>query len=437
MAQAEIYAVCGDPILHSLSPEIFNAAFASAGLESAYTRVAAGSAEEALELARAIGVRGLNVTSPFKESMAELMDETDEVASAMGAVNTVRITERGVHGYNTDATGVATLLERGHVDPRGKHFVILGAGGAARSAAYALKNLEAEVTVVNRTRSRGERMAESLGVGFAPLEEAGKHLAKAFAAFACLPQGVGFEDEKALGRVKFIIDANYHGSPFADFARKHGIRYADGREWLLGQARASFRIFTGMEPSADAMRRAVELGAAKNRDTRFLVLTGMMGTGKSAVARALAEPLGMEAIDTDSMVEAEAGKPIPRIFEEDGECQFRELEARAVDASFTKPRRVIALGGGALTNEDLARLVRSKGTVVWLWASPPTCADRAGDGTRPLLEGKDAGEEAARILSERRMSYARASDMVISTEGHGPDETAGKIADEMRKSRRG
>ena len=203
------------------------------------------------------------------------------------------------------------------------------------------------------------------------------------------------------------------------------------------QARASFRIFTGTEGSAEAMRRAMELGATRGRDDRFLILTGMMGTGKSAVARALAEPLGMEAVDTDSLVEEQAGKTISEIFEEDGEGQFRELEARAVDAAFERPRRVIALGGGALTNEDLARLVRSKGTVVWLWASPLRCAERAGGGGRPLLEGKDREREISRLLAERMISYARAADMVMSTDDRGPDETAGKIADEMRASRKG
>ncbi len=103
----DLYGVVGKPILHSRSPQMHNSAFRTLGIDAVYVRLAAESAEDALRTARGMGMKGLNVTAPFKEEMASLVEPADDGARRLGAVNTVVIGEGGPIGYNTDPDGVA------------------------------------------------------------------------------------------------------------------------------------------------------------------------------------------------------------------------------------------------------------------------------------------------------------------------------------------
>lgn len=433
MPGVDIYAVAGDPALHSISPALFRRAFDAQGIPATYTRLAADSAREALDVARAVGMRGINVTSPFKEEMLALVESHDEAAGRVGAVNVVALEGGSARGLNVDGDGVIAMCARAGFDPAGSRVVVLGAGGAAKAAALALRMAGASVTIANRTEARGREAAARVGCESVPLSGAAPAIAEAAAVFACWPRGASGLEPSTLRREQILFDANYGDSPLAETARRAGCRYADGSEWLLGQARSSFRIFTGGDAPEAAMREGLE----EMRANGHVILSGMMGTGKSRVAGELASRLGLEAVDTDAIVERMSKMRIADIFRQYGEAEFRRLEAVAIEDSMGNARSVIALGGGALTNPKLALLARERGTVVWLWASPERCAERASDGMRPLLEGKDPVEAMQRLLSERLASYAAASDLIVSTEGRDAPAVAGKVFDEIHKSGKG
>ena len=133
-----IYAVTGNPILHSKSPDMFNAAFRDLALDAAYVRLAAQSAEEAMAVARKIGIHGLNVTSPFKTEIIPCLDELEKGAEKMGSVNAVLQKDGKYIGYNTDADGVLQGAQRRRFRSPGEKGRVLGAGGAAMSAVFAL-----------------------------------------------------------------------------------------------------------------------------------------------------------------------------------------------------------------------------------------------------------------------------------------------------------
>ena len=164
-----------------------------------------------------------------------------------------------------------------------------------------------------------------------------------------------------------------------------------------------------------------------------VVLVGFMGTGKTAVARVLARRLGTEVVDTDALVTAEAGKPISRIFAEDGEPAFRRMETRVLEklaaASDTPRANVIATGGGIVLKQRNWTLLRALGDVVCLSARPSTILDRVGTADdRPLLAGSRE-EVLARINAlqgRRTQAYAQA-DWICPTDGLTPEQVAGRI----------
>jgi shikimate kinase len=163
---------------------------------------------------------------------------------------------------------------------------------------------------------------------------------------------------------------------------------------------------------------------------RNVVLIGMMGAGKSVVAEELAGRLGRELLDTDAMVEDELGKPIPEIFAEDGgERRFREAEAMMCRHVGTLRGRVVAVGGGAVTNPENVTALRATGDLVWLDADPEVISERVGDGTdRPLLA--DAEDVSARVreLHRRRWeTYRRASALKVDTTDRTVADLAGEI----------
>ena len=160
-AATTVVGVIGDPVAHSLSPHLHNTAFAELGLDwvSVGFRVAAGRTAEALEGARALGVRGLSVTMPHKDEAARLVPVLSPLAERLGAVNCVVDTGDTGHawrGENTDGAGLlAALRHRDGFDPGGRHCLVVGAGGAARAVIAALADAgAAEVIVVNRTPAR-------------------------------------------------------------------------------------------------------------------------------------------------------------------------------------------------------------------------------------------------------------------------------------------
>ena len=150
--KTKICGVIGDPIEHTVSPVMHNAAFKKLGLDYLYVpfRVKKEELGKAVDGIRALNIRGFNVTIPHKVTIMPMLDGLDPLAEKIGAVNTVVNDDGDLRGYNTDATGfLQALLERG-VEPGGKNVVILGAGGAARAIAYILAKREAHLTILNR-----------------------------------------------------------------------------------------------------------------------------------------------------------------------------------------------------------------------------------------------------------------------------------------------
>ena len=257
-------AVIGSPIRHSLSPAIFNAAFAEAGLDWVYVafEVAAGDVPRALEGMRAFDIGGLSVTMPHKDAVAEHVDHCTPEAAALRAVNCVVPTADGLVGDNTDGPGFLDAL-RAEIgfDVTGRRTVVVGAGGAARAIVLALARAGAEeVTVVNRTAARADAavaLAESRGRVADASAIDGADLVVNATSVGMGDGAVPF-DPALLRPGQVVADIVYHPSPtpLLTAARDRGVTAVDGLGMLVHQAAHAFRLWTGQDAPIAAMTTA-------------------------------------------------------------------------------------------------------------------------------------------------------------------------------------
>lgn len=268
-------AVLGQPLAHSRSPAMQNAALAELGLadEWSYEAIEVGP-EEFEQLVRSLpgeGFAGVNVTVPHKLAALAVADRASEAARAIGAANTLTFVGGGIEAENTDAIG---LIEALPGRAAGKRAVVLGAGGSARAAIWALRQAGARVAVWNRTSAKARELAGELGAehlnrpGTEPLEPGDFDLL-VNATTVGLEQASAREPGRRdleplpLGRDSLapdhvIVDLVYgrRETALARLARTRGARLVDGLEILVRQGAASLRLWTGLEPPLATMRAA-------------------------------------------------------------------------------------------------------------------------------------------------------------------------------------
>lgn len=159
-----------------------------------------------------------------------------------------------------------------------------------------------------------------------------------------------------------------------------------------------------------------------------IVLVGFMGTGKSVVGKKLARRLKRDFVDTDEIIEQEAGRPIRKIFSEEGEPRFRQIEQDVIARVTAKDAQVIATGGGAVMDEKNFQAMKNNGWLVWLKADPDVILQRVGDtDKRPLLDVDDPKVRIEQLLSLRQAAYSKA-DIAVETSRRGVDDVVEEIA---------
>ena len=410
---------------------MFNAAFKELSLDAVYIRLAASTAEEVMSIVREVGIKGLNITSPFKTEVIPFLDEVEPDAHRVGSVNTVVERDGRLIGYNTDIAGVVGALNESEFEPKGKKAVVVGAGGAAKAAALALLSSGAHVVLVNRTAQKADEAARILGCHALPLERIEEALKQAHLLISCISSEDRIIEPSLFHDGLIVLDANYsRPTALLQDATLAGCRVIDGRLWLLHQALPAFTLFTGKDAPAKQMRKAL----IQKRWTphRNIALVGFMGTGKSSVAREIAGLAGLTFIDTDKAIEQKAGLPIAEIFDLKGEETFRMMEQAELQELWSLSRSVVSCGGGAVLSKRNRRTLRSTCVPVWLWADVRTTLTRISEtDTRPLLNGQDLEARARALLKERLFLYACTCDLLVGTEGKSPHQIATRIWDEV------
>lgn len=271
--RTKVCALIGDPVDHSLSPSIHNAAFEAMGLDYVYValRVAPESLSDALYGIRALNFHGLNVTMPHKASVVRYLDGLNDDAKRIGAVNTVLNSKGRLIGYNTDGFGALQALRGKGVEPEGRKIVILGAGGASRAIVYSLSRLSCQVSILNRTPERAEGLVLEFSKGaqarlsWGPLdrESLARELEDADILVNATPLGMRPLDSESPVASRFlrpdlaVFDLVYDPpeTRLLKEAKAIGAKVVEGLDMLIFQGAASFEIWTGCRAPIDLMAK--------------------------------------------------------------------------------------------------------------------------------------------------------------------------------------
>jgi len=257
-----IVGVIGDPVGHSRSPAMHNAAFDALELDWVYVAfpVRRGEGAAAVRAVATLGLAGLNITMPHKADAAAACHDLSSEAAALGAVNTVVNTDGTLAGYSTDGDGFLRAVDDEGIAVAGQRAVVVGAGGAGRAITHALGRAGAHVTVAAR-RPDAARSAASLAPGGAAVALDELAVERFDIVVNATPIGMDGEpppfDTALLHDGQFVFDTVYPvETPLLREARARGVRAAGGLGMLVHQGALSFSLWTGVEPPLEVMRAA-------------------------------------------------------------------------------------------------------------------------------------------------------------------------------------
>jgi shikimate dehydrogenase len=257
-----VFGLLGNPVGHSLSPLMHNAAYREIQLDAVYVSFCVNDLEGAIRGIRALDIKGVSVTIPFKTAVLPLLDEVDECARAIGAVNTIVNDCGRLTGFNTDWIGLVRSLEES-TDLKGKTFAVIGAGGTARAAVFGIRERGGVPVVVNRSEERGRRLAFEFGCRFFRLDEIEK--VEADCLINTTPAGMAPQEEtmpvdgRNIARFRWVFDVIYRPwrTRFLEEAEKAGAETMNGARMLVYQGAEQIRLWTGQKPPVALMHRVV------------------------------------------------------------------------------------------------------------------------------------------------------------------------------------
>lgn len=400
------YGLLGHPLGHSVSPEIHNA--------FGYEYELFDTCPENLGDFVNLGLKGFNVTIPYKKAIMEHLDEVDALAYEIGAVNTVVRRGDKLYGYNTDVLGMEYAISKSGIDLKDKSVMILGTGGTSLTAQVVCKrNGAKKVTVVSRSGKVNydnykeckdtQIIINTTPVGMYPNID--DRLID-IDSFSCLEGG-------------FDVIYNPLETDFVRSFKKGGLPCSNGLLMLVAQAKYARDIFLGSR-GEDSLIDEVYDNLLKR--FRNIVLIGMPGCGKSSIAYRLATRYKRVLIDTDKLVEDGEDKTIPQIFDEVGEEGFRDIEARAIKGIAGYRGSIISCGGGVVVRDENIKNLKRNGVVIYIKRDLVKLS-REG---RPL--SKSIGVE--RLYSERKSLYESYADIIVENNST-LDEVVEKIEEKV------
>jgi 3-dehydroquinate dehydratase/shikimate dehydrogenase len=267
--RTRVFGIIGNKTGHSVSPAMHNAAFAARGINAIYLPFLVDDLDDFLAAIGPLGIRGFSVTIPHKQAILPRLDSCDALARRLGAVNTVVVRGGRLRGYNTDYRGVVAALAR-RVRLPGSHALLVGAGGAARAAVFALADAGAQVSILARRAERARALAREAG---AAAVTRGELRRRSFDLIVnATPLGMAPDRRSPLRsnelNAPVVFDMVYRPlrTPLLRLAAERGLRTISGVEMLVAQGVAQWELWTGRAAPARLMRRATlaALGAEKD-----------------------------------------------------------------------------------------------------------------------------------------------------------------------------
>jgi len=263
-AKTRLLGVIGNPIQHSLSPKMMNAAFEANGIDARYLAFEVNGLEAAVNGARSLGLIGLNVTVPFKEKVLPFLDSLSPEAERVGAVNTIAF-GKSPEGYNTDGIGAVMAIKERGLYLGDADVLVLGAGGAAKAVSFAIAEAGAEVTIANRTLSKAESLSNALasaGYSSSHCSISDIPLTKKY-SLIINATSAGLNGEPSLlpdiPKYVYAMDLVYKETDFISKAKSAGAKVIPGIDMLLYQGAAAFELWFNEKAPVEVMRSALEV----------------------------------------------------------------------------------------------------------------------------------------------------------------------------------
>lgn len=266
--KTKICMIIGDPVEHSLSPQMHNAAYEKLGIDDEYVYIKSHVKTSDLKLVfdgiRTLRIRGLSVTLPHKEDVINHLDHVDVIAQKIGAVNTIVNEQNQLIGYNTDWLGIINPLEQ-VINIENKTVALLGAGGTARAIAYGVTKRGGKLKIYNRTLENAEKLATIFNSESGSIDDF-ENISNSDIIINSTTIGLNTNNEsplpsKYIKKNHIIFDAVYSPNSTTRFtfdAQSAGATTISGKEMLLHQGLAQFKLFTGFDAPVETMRKALE-----------------------------------------------------------------------------------------------------------------------------------------------------------------------------------
>ncbi len=344
----------------------------------------------------------VNVTIPYKQTVIPYLDFMSDTAGRIGAVNTVVNKGGKLYGYNTDYYGMKALIEKIDVSLKGKKVLILGTGGTSKTAFVVAKDMGAsEILTVSRNKTET----------FITYEEAKSIHNDANVIINTTPSGMFPDvdskpiDISVFERLEGVVDVIYNPlrTNLVSDAKEKNIKAEGGLFMLVIQAVVAVEKFLDTEISKEVASEVFKsiLGSKEN-----IVLTGMPGSGKSTIGKAL-NIEGFEFIDADTEIEKRCGCTIKELIEKNGEKYFRDLESEVIKEISSKSNLVISTGGGAILRDENVKRLKQNGRIFFIDANlERLCAT----DDRPL---SNTEEKLKQLYNERIEIYRKTADITV------------------------
>lgn len=396
------YGLIGEHLGHSFSREIHRMLSADAYELHEVSR-------EGLDaFMRERSFKGINVTIPYKESVIPYLDYISDDAKAIGAVNTIVNRGGKLFGYNTDFEGLKLMAIRSNIDFTGRHVLILGVGGAAKTAHAVAASLGAG-SVTHAARS-----PKDSDIDIYSLKTGGKSFNYNIIINAT-PVGMfpnnahRVVDINLFPCLEGVLDCIYNPlqTNLVLDAMERGIKASGGLYMLVAQAVAARNWFVGSNLGQADTDRIYEKILT---DKRNIVLCGMPSCGKTTIGKELAAKYGREFVDTDALIVERSGMEITQIFKEQGEQAFRDMESSVIRDISMRQGLVIALGGGAVLRSENVHNLKMNGRISFI-NRPLDQLIATSD--RPL----SSDSEALKALYHKRLPiYKSIADNIINND---------------------
>lgn len=392
------YGLIGEHLGHSFSKQIQTRIAEIENVKDYDYQLVELDKEEFKEFMEKKDFKGINVTIPYKKDVIPYLDEMDESAKAIGAVNTIINVDGKLKGYNTDFGGFLYMVKAHNVHMEGKKVLIIGNGGACAAVKAVCKHENAkDIVIVSRSANRG-----AIGYDEMYTSHLDADIVVNTSPVGMFPNIVNAPiDVSWFHKLECVLDVVYNPilTRLCFEAQEADIKRVIGLEMLIAQAKYTFEIFENMSFD-DSIIDEIKKEMLKDRCN--IVLIGMPSAGKTTIGKMLEEKLGKEFFDLDDMIIAKAGKSIPEIFQESGEAGFRAIETEVAIEASKMNNKIIATGGGVVKHKVNMDFLRLNGITIFIDRDIDKLI--SSDPNRPLSSSKQALQQ---MYKERYPLYQK------------------------------